>query len=433
MFFAELYQSAAEPLPDFCHDDDAWLDSVNSGKFADDMQQVDGQSPATLQMLWNKSPGLEVRYLPPGHVHDIYLQYLAWHDDHSLYGVRGVPDVSGVAGSASLSSRPAAWGTFWNVWKLQWHILLRFRKTSQHTRCSTCFKFEQKIHGSRVDMAGKLAWVRQLREHLRDQYADRCLYWGMRWASRQFMTILTIIIDSMDKSKFGIPRFEYHRMPKFLEPLIRPRLVCTAAIAHGWCTSVFLADEQVSHGANAFADILLRVLEKVYQMCLVYKRPFPKHLWVQSDNTVAQAKNAYTANLMAVLVGKFKFHTSNLCYLPVGHTHEDVDQLFGVVAQMLSRQKTFQDPADVKRIIQKGLQDRITAKGEDLSVEILDEVRDFKTWLQVTGITPHNAFGNREGVEAPGAFSWKLRLDLTSAERAMIARRCNQGHQHDVF
>jgi len=282
-------------------------------------------------------------------------------------------------------------------------------------------------------MAGKLVWVRQLREHLRDQYADRCLYWGMRWASRQFMDILTLIIDSMDKSKFGLPRFDYHRMPKFLEPLIRPRLVCTAAIAHGWCTSVFLADEQVSHGANAFADILLRVLEKVYQMCQVYKRPFPKHLWVQSDNTVSQAKNAYTANLMAFLVGRFKFHTTNLCYLPVGHTHEDVDQLFGVVAQLLCRQKTFEDPADVKRIVQQGLQDRIAAKGEDLSVEFLDEVRDFKTWLQVTGLTPNNCFGNREGVEAPGSFSWKLRLDLTSAERAMLERRGNTGQQHDVF
>lgn len=197
---------------------------------------------------------------------------------------------------------------------------------------------------------------------------------------------------------------------------------------------MFLADEQVSHGANAFADILLRVLEKVYQMCHVYKRPFPKHLWVQSDNTVSQAKNGYTANLMAFLVGRFKFHTTNLCYLPVGHTHEDVDQLFGVVAQILCRQKTFQDPADVKRIVQQGLQDRIAAKGEDLSVEFLDEVRDFRTWLEVTGVVPHNAFGNREGVAAPGAFSWKLRLDLTSAERAMMtARPGTPVHQHDVF
>ena len=432
-FFAELYQSAAEPLPDFCHDDDAWLDSINVSKLANDMQQFDGQCPASFQLLWNMSPGLEVRYLPPGHVHDIYLQYLAWHDDHSLYGVRGVPDVSGVAGASSVSSTPAAWGTFWNVWKLQWHKLLRFRKTSQHTRCSTCFNFEQKIHGSRVDVASKLVWVRELRKHLRDQYADRCLYWGTRWASRQFMDILTIIIDSMDKSKFGLPRFDYHRMPKFLEPLIRPRLVCTAAIAHGWCTSMFLADEQVSHGANAFADILLRVLEKVYQMCQTYKRPFPKHIWIQSDNTVSQAKNGHTANLMGLLVGRFKFHTSNLCYLPVGHTHEDVDQLFGVVAQILSRQKTFQDPADVKLIVQQGLQERIEAKGEHLCVEILDEVRNFKTWLGMTGVTPHHAFGNRDGVEAPRAFSWKLRLDLTSAERAMLPQRGNTGHQHDVF
>ena len=55
----------------------------------------------------------------------------------------------------------------------------------------------------------------------------------------------------------------------------------------------------------------------------------PEHLWLQSDNTPAQAKNSECAQYFAMLVRKFKFRTCSLNFLAVGHTHEDIDQLFG--------------------------------------------------------------------------------------------------------
>ena len=78
------------------------------------------------------------------------------------------------------------------------------------------------------------------------QYMDRCLYWSLRWASRHgSFNVLTIIIDSMDKSKFGIPQWPNGVKPKMLGELVRPTFTLTGCIAHVFATCLFLADEIV--------------------------------------------------------------------------------------------------------------------------------------------------------------------------------------------
>ena len=65
-------------------------------------------------------------------------------------------------------------------------------------------------------------------------------------------SVLTIIIDSMGKSKLVWPQYAFQQ-PKSLANLTRPRMVLTAAIAHGWTVESFLTDDEVtSHGASHF-------------------------------------------------------------------------------------------------------------------------------------------------------------------------------------
>ena len=52
------------------------------------------------------------------------------------------------------------------------------------------------------------------------------------------------------------PRWPFGRIPKDMEKLIRPKLVLTAGIAHGWTTGLFLSQENVFHGADAFLEVL---------------------------------------------------------------------------------------------------------------------------------------------------------------------------------
>lgn len=209
--------------------------------------------------------------------------------------------------------------------------MLKFRKKSQHSQCGQCFQLGQDIRLAR-SMQRRLEAARTLRRHLQDQFADRRIYWSLRHASRRRDDVLTIIIDSMDKTKFAVPRWQWARKPKNLESLNRPRLVCTGAMAHGWGTHIFLSDEDLGHGSNAFCEVLIQTLEKVARtartagQCGQYGQAFPRHLVVLCDNTTSQAKNSVAANLMAVLVGRYKFLTANLLFLRVGHTHEDIGQ-----------------------------------------------------------------------------------------------------------
>lgn len=418
-FFAEMYQTAAEALPDGSVSDTDWFAKVrNVEQFAQTMENYETMRPDSLQKLWANVGDLPVRHLPPGKLHDLYLQYLAWHDEHaknmSLCD-RGISVISG-----SPDETPAAWTTFWRCWVGKWKDVLEFRKVSQHMRCNTCFELEKAMHGERGDLMRKLDWARMLRQHLREQYEDRTIYWSMRWASRKYMNVLTIIIDSMDKAKLAIPRMNCARLPKAFDGLHRERVVCTCLWAHGWCTKCLINDEALPHGANAFAEALFRLLEQVKEISDRTGRPIPRHLWIQSDNTTAQAKNQETFMLCAWLVLTGKFDSVSLNFLPVGHTHEDVDQFFSLLTGLIRRTKTYQDPFELCHVIREGLGPHVASRNEHWSVDLITKIRDFTHWLSPFGVEPWHCMQTRAGAESSRSFTFKLGMDLTFAEREMM-------------
>lgn len=78
-----------------------------------------------------------------------------------------------------------------------------------------------------------------------------------------------------------------------------------------------------------------RTVEHVFKQCNERNLPFPDHVVLQCDNTVAQAKNKETMAFFATLAMLRIFRSATLNFLMVGHTHEDVDQLFGCIAALL--------------------------------------------------------------------------------------------------
>lgn len=282
----------------------------------------------------------------------------------------------------------------------------------------------------KIKAAGALA------VHHQQQYLDRCLYWSLRWASRAAQDVLCIIIDSPDKTKYAWPCFPYHRLPKDLAGYVRPRVILTGVIAHGYCTTLFYADENRSHGANAFLEVLLRTISRVQRLCKEGGRAFPRHLVLQSDNTVAQAKNALTLLLLGVLVSLGFFSTATLNFLMVGHTHEDIDQLFALLIQYILRVRSWQTPGELVGSLVSSLSPQFQARGETLTAELLGSVRDFQHWLLPLETQCYNCLANRGGVEAPHSFTFKSAQDLTPTERStkdeLESWRPNELHPLDV-
>ena len=120
---------------------------------------------------------------------------------------------------------------------------------------------------------------------------------------------------------------------------------------------------------------------------------------------------------LAYLVFAGYFLTANLFFLTVGHTHEDVDQLFAIVVSLILRCR-FETPAELLVFVAEELRPRFAAKHEELQAETLSAVRDFSGWLAPLNRTLWNAFANRKGMEAPHAFTFKLGRELRPSERA---------------
>ena len=122
----------------------------------------------------------------------------------------------------------------------------------------------------------------------------------------------------------------------------------------------------------------------------------PEHLILQVDNTVAQAKNETTALYLAMLVAMRKFKSVNLFFLIVGHTHEDVDQLFALCMFVLLQKGTFQTPEEMLVFLKDGLDRNMAGRGLELICSHLFAVRDFDAWLAGLGRKVYNCFGNRK-------------------------------------
>ena len=418
-FFLELYHSAAELLPEIVDCEVINVDASISRDALGGVQspeeiQIGTETASTATLEWDPSTALLNQQLTLGsdekrplkHIQhskpiDLWWLYLAW------VSLRCPPNTAA-----------ACWSTFWNRWQQYWRFSLGLRKPTQHSQCNDCAKHSQYIHCSNASPQEKHQRAQEWQQHLRDQYHDRLIYWHLRWWSRRpASNVLVIIIDGMDKTKGVWPQYSF-RVPKMLDKYHRPRTTIHLAMAHGYCYDFYLADdEDFFHGASFFCEVLTQTLARVQSICQSRVQSMPDHLVIQADNTTAQAKNDEVAKFMAVLVRKFKFKTSILQFLRVGHTHEDVDFMFSLLLSRVLRKVRFKVPDELRLAILAGMGPVAASLNCDLNCFLLSHVRDFKGWMAPLGIKLHNCWMTRQGITAPHSFTFKLRMDFPLAEK----------------
>ena len=259
MFFIELYHSISEDLPETFHlkDVDALIEggsdantpeTFDTFSWTPEASLADGA--ATLLLPDARAP---VRHLPPGKPAYLFKQFEVWWEALGMWH-RNELSLSGKQRTVPLSAKCPCWTTFYLAWDQKWSKFLKFRKVSQHKECSICFDYRTMLSSPKYGAQKKKEIARDLLEHLRSQYHDRLIYWSLRWASRAFQNVLCIIVDGMDKVKTAWPKWPGHRKPAYLEGLIRPRCVLSAVMAHGWFTGIYLAPEDLYHGAAYFCE-----------------------------------------------------------------------------------------------------------------------------------------------------------------------------------
>ena len=285
------------------------------------------------------------------------------------------------------------------------------RAGDNFARCSKCDEFQSQKKLTVTGSQASLLWSKKMRLHNDSAMAHRDLYYLNRFRSKATPhEVLTIMHDKMDHSKTASPALS-HKV-KHLDGLMKLPLAVTGMLAHGHVDQRYAhyGLDIYSHDANytvgSFAK-LLRDLEsppkstsrELFQenpshplyaallhgseMCLdplgpppevpVAAKPLPPILNVQMDNAVSDNKNRFVFSFWSLLVAKRVFREVYVNFMLVGHTHDDIDALFGRWSMALRREDFPTVPLLMKSFMKHEAVPTIP--------HLIQEVPDFKKFI----------------------------------------------------
>ena len=205
---------------------------------------------------------------------------------------------------------------------------MKFRAASSHAQCTECIKHKSMVAGLSHHLRARRVQQQLLYDHLQSQFKDRLSYWHMRGKARAKGFEICLIQDGMDQAKFMVPRHPMLRA-KSMESFNRPKLHVAATICHGRHVAVYLSEPDVAKDSNTSCEMLMHCLHELAKSGVVLSAC---RVNLQADNTCREVKNGIVMRLMAALVSDGVIQSGRMSFLRSGHSHEDVDQLFGSVS-----------------------------------------------------------------------------------------------------
>ena len=141
---------------------------------------------------------------------------------------------------------------------------------------------------------------------------------------------MSIIIDGMDQAKTNSPQLARSR--KDTDSLTMQGNHIIGVLNHGSDVPVlcYVNDDSIPSDSNLNMQIITDVI-KQEQALLGY---LPEVCYWQMDSA-PDNKNRWMLTLAAMFVAVSLFRKIKISFLPKGHTHEDIDQLFSKLAEFL--------------------------------------------------------------------------------------------------
>ena len=294
--------------------------------------------PGTDKLVLTPHEDLPIKHLPPGSKRDHWWTYLS---SQSL--------------TASTGRHHASYSTFKRVWRECFEQVLKIRSYGKFTTCTTCCELKQKMHAAATH-AARCKMAQEYALHLEKTWRDRQVYWRMRGAGSSGKQReagmpdrdwLVIIVDGADQAKFRIMKAV--EWPKAVEGEHRPKMKVTGALAHGFEMSFNFIEENVKRGSNLVVEVLARCLDRILSSKSLTAAP--PHLWVQADNAGGENKNVNLMRFLSILVDRAVFRSAVLSFLQVGHTHEDIDGIFGMMSKGIQQLVEWDSPQQMSECL----------------------------------------------------------------------------------
>ena len=203
---------------------------------------------------------------------------------------------------------------------------IEVRKWMRFAQCTTCVQYRDK-RGKAKGKSTQDDLDTGFSEHVCFIKREREGYYLRRYKSiTNPEDYLSIIIDGADQSRFHLP---YHRVVDHsTQGKFKIKLHIHGLLSHGRDVMAYFCLPFLKQGANSTIEIIHRYISKLRND----QDKLPPVLFIQLDNTCRQNKNKYVFGYLGLLVHYGVFTTILVSFLPVGHTHEDIDQYFSCIA-----------------------------------------------------------------------------------------------------
>ncbi len=263
---------------------------------------------------------------------------------------------------------------------------VKFPKITRLGKCSICMANRQaRMNCNNYQDIERLK--QDLRDHFTITYGEKNHYHKRRLiASQNPSAILSLI---MDKTKdIALPHIQ--PIPKSWLRVARQLVGIVGILNHSLGTKEFVlfSPEQWKLDSDFFITVLH---QSIVTALLQYKQDRPRILYVQADNSAAEAKNQFLLLYFATLIHYGIFDEVHFHTLIPGHTHEDIDQLFSTLHQAVEKENNIETIPALINFIKSGVY------STSPKVTWMSRVYNWKQWFE--------GFGRRlKGHKSPHAF-----------------------------
>lgn len=325
------------------------------------MHEEGAQYDAIGGSKWDSGPLALQNIPPPGQ--NIPLPEKNYRYGNDLLGLKGtLPEEKGIA----------CFTYFMEVWYADPIAgLARCRAFMPFAKCDKCVTFRAQDLECTDQLEKKQLRTLQA-THLREVTVERSAYYRNRLRGiTDPEDYLSMIIDGANQAQHAVP----HSAEKshISDAAWKMQLHLMGVIVHGRGTWAYTCPPHVAQGNNTTIQALWDTICDIYQK----EGKLPKTLYLQLDNTTKQCKGRYVFGFLGLLVYMAVFDKVIVGFLPVGHTHEDIDQFFSRIAMFMRKHG-----AMTREEFGVCVQNSYTKNGMSPIVRHWDSVANISDWMK---------------------------------------------------
>ena len=264
------------------------------------------------------------------------------------------------------------------------------------TKCDTCAYVDSFLElGSATAEALDRAerYKKEKQKHLDYiEGARRRLQERAEYARNNPTKVLFINTDAMDQRKTAVPTVVRPAKEDNIGLAMPVRLMGSIVYGHFfyglWCIPQWSSSSNITLTAITAAIKYVQERNAQDPQWASSKTHLPPKLQLQLDNTAKDNKNHFLLGYCGLLLAEGLFEEVEVFFLPVGHTHNEVDQVFSLISKAVAREGAF-TVDDLKKTSSSAWGYHRTI-GSDMKLNVrMDGAMDFRKLLPHKGGMKH--------------------------------------------